>query len=106
MPPFTIGERILRNDQVFIVAAEIGTKKKRAAFRNGVQDILAQCLSYRVPRAFTFWPNASDSCLQLAEYRAWTIQRKYEQSDSRSYGLIDEKIRSEYDLFFAGKCIT
>jgi len=45
---------------------------------------------------------AADPCLQIADYCAWAIQRKWERQDLRSYDLIRAKIRSEYDLWAKG----
>src|SRR5882757_882202 len=84
-------------DRLFAVAAEIGTKKSRAAFRQSVSDVLSQCVSYKVPRVLAFWPDVSDPCLQVADYCTWAISRKWERADLRSYALISHKVRSEYD---------
>lgn len=89
-------------DSLFVVASEIGTKKSRATFRAAVNNVLARCLSYKVPRVLAFWPNTSDPCLQVADYCTWAISRKYERNDVRSYALIEDKIRTEYDLFSTG----
>lgn len=90
-------------DSLFVVASEIGTKKSRATFRAAVNDVLSQCISYRVPRVLAFWPNFSDPCLQVADYCTWAISRKYERNDVRSYDLIRNKIRSEFDIFEKGR---
>lgn len=89
-------------DSLFVVAAEIGTKKSRSVFRDAVNDVLAQCISYRVPRVLAFWPNASDPCLQVADYCTWAVSRKYERDDMRSYDLISKKIVSDFDIFQKG----
>ena len=35
-----------------------------------------------------FAPTMSDPCLQVADYLAWAVQRKYELGDERSYDLV------------------
>jgi hypothetical protein len=53
-----------------------------------------------------FMPCHADPCLQVADYCAWAIQRKWEskgKSDVRSYDIIKGKITYEYDLFESGK---
>lgn len=89
-------------DSLFVAAAEIGTKKDRAIFRTAVNDVLSQCVNYRVPRVLAFWPNSSEPCLQVADYCTWAISRKYERNDLRSYGLIAGKIRGDFDIFRSG----
>jgi len=37
------------------------------------------------------------------DYCTWAIQRKWERNDSRSYGLIKQRITYEYDLWAHGR---
>ena len=46
---------------------------------------------------YEFAPAKSHLLLQAADYCSWAIQRKWARNDSRSYDLIKDKIRSEYD---------
>lgn len=50
-----------------------------------------------------FCPANADPCLQVADYCAWAIQRKYEKGDDRSYVLIKDRISYEYELWAHGK---
>lgn len=89
------------DDRMFVVASSLGTKKKRATFHTAVDDVVDQvspCASHRV----AFWPAASDPCLQVVDYCVWAIQRKWEREDTRSYDLIKEKVRSEFDVWAIG----
>ena len=90
-----------RGDELFVVAATIGSKKKTESFHAGVDDVMEQ-----VSRTFKFttaqWPANSDAGLQVADYCCWAIQRKWEGGDSRSYALITDKIASEFDIFKSG----
>lgn len=84
--------------QIMVVSAAIGTKKKGQAFHGGIEEVMQQLTpkhDYRV----AFWPASSHPCLQLADYCAWAIQRKWEGGDSRSHVLIAPKIASEFDVF-------
>jgi len=51
-----------------------------------------------------FMPCAADPCLQVADYCAWAVQRKWESGgqDIRSYDLIKDRITYEYDLWGKG----
>ena len=40
--------------------------------------------------------------LQLADYCAWAMHRKWERADTRPYALIQGKIVTEYDVFSEG----
>lgn len=88
-------------DRLFVAAASLGTKAERAAFHQAIDDVVRQispCRSHRV----AFWPAASDPCLQIVDYCTWAIQRKWERSDSRSYDLIKDKVRSEFPAWQEG----
>ncbi|BCJ59779.1 DUF3800 domain-containing protein [Micromonospora endophytica] len=91
------------NDEALIVAAELGTKKTRKAFRGAIDAVLTQCISYRVKRSLAFWPCASDFALQAADYCTWAVTRKRERGDHTYFDMIQSKIRYEYDLWAAGK---
>ena len=90
-----------KSDDLMVVAASIGTKRKEKDFRYSIQDVMKQTSPTRSIRV-SMWPAAIDPCLQVADYCCWAIQRKWEASDCRSYNLIKDKIRSEYDLFARG----
>ncbi|HEY8358667.1 MAG TPA: DUF3800 domain-containing protein [Ramlibacter sp.] len=92
---------IEKDDELLITAATIGTKAAQKAFTKSVNDVVQQ----HVPRhqwATSFWPSASDPCLQVADYCTWAIQRKWERDDSRSYALIADRITRERDLWQHG----
>ncbi len=96
-------EIVKPRDQLLVIAASIGTKKRQKGIRLGIADVVNQ--SAPVSRwEVAFWPSNSDPCLQIADYCTWAIQRKWEKNDIRSYGLIKDKIATEYDIFrFGGK---
>ncbi len=88
-------------NELLVVAAQIGTKKRRRAIRLAIADVVDQTTRCRWEVAF--WPAASDPCLQVADYCCWAIQRKHEKSDTRSYDLISDKIKSEFRPFEVGR---
>jgi hypothetical protein len=92
-----------QNDEVLIVAAELGTKRKRNAFRTAIEDVMTQCMHYRVKRTLAFWRDESDFALQAVDYLTWAVTRFYERGDSRSYDLVKHKVNTAFDLFSSGK---
>ena len=90
-----------KSDDLVVIAASIGTKRKEKNFRYSIQDVMEQTSPTRSMRV-NMWPAAIDPCLQVADYCCWAIQRKWESGDCRSYDLIKNKIWSEYDLFARG----
>ncbi len=97
-----IAPRILGlGDELLVVAASIGTKKRRRAIKAGIQDVVDQhspTESWQV----AFWPSKSDPCLQIADYCTWAIQRKWEMNDTRSYDLIKARVATEFHAFDSG----
>ena len=54
--------------------------------------------------SFTIHHHSSSShvLLQVADYCAWAIYRKWQNQDARSYVHIQGRIRNEYDIFQNG----
>lgn len=90
------------NDEVFLVAASIGTKSRKTAAYKALRDVIAQ-VSQEQKYEVAFWPASTDPCLQVADYCCWAIQRKWESNDSRSHVLIADKIKTEFDAFAGSK---
>lgn len=88
-------------DEVVITAASIGTKKEKLSFTSGLSDVMSKTIDHQ-KWDVDFRPCSSDPCLQIADYCAWAIQRKWERNDTRSYDLISEKISREFDLWAHG----
>lgn len=97
-----IAPRLLNGKtEMLITAAAIGTKRERAYFNAAINDV-AQQTSRDKQFATAFPPSSAEPCLQVADYCAWAIRRKWEMQDLRSYRLISDKIVREYDLWKRG----
>jgi hypothetical protein len=90
-----------QDDELLVIAASLGTKRRQIAFRGAVRDVVLQ-VAQATHIQTAFWPAAIDPCLQVADYCCWAIQRKWERGDNRSHVLIAEKIASELDIFRFG----
>lgn len=88
-------------DDLFVVAASVGTKKKREAFYEGVRNVMEQVAGDRTIRT-ACWPAAIDPCLQVADYCSWAIQRQLESEDDRSFVLIKPYVKTMFELFKSG----
>lgn len=86
-------------DELMVVAAALGTRKMRAAFRSGVESVVTQCLDFRVPRQIGFWPVESEPCLQVADYAVWAVTRAWEKGDDRALKQLGRKVRTQWDYF-------
>ena len=85
-------------DEIHIVAADTNASDLRSEFHDTVKA-LASADAPAVALRSTMWPAATSPMLQIADYCAWAIQRKWERSDTRSYHLIQNRIASELDAF-------
>jgi len=89
-------------DELFVIAAALETKRKRGIFHAAVRDVVSQ-VAPSAPFNTAFWPAAGESCLQVADYCCWAIQRKWEGGDASWHAKIASKIKTEYDLWNPGR---
>ena len=89
------------DDELLVIAASLGTQRELESFQRGVRDVMER-VSPSIATTTAQWPANADTGLQIADYCAWAIQRKWESGDARSYDLIRDKIRSEFDAFGTG----
>ena len=89
------------SSETLMTTACLGHKKERNAFQDAVSDVMRQTNNSTAWRA-DFLPCQADPCLQVADYCAWAIQRKWERGDLRSYDIIKERITYEFDLWRTG----
>lgn len=95
-----IPPRIPPGHDLLVTAASLGTRKEKLSFTNAIADVMTQTSRAKWKADFT--PAASDPCLQVADYCAWAIQRKWESNDDRSFNLIKSRLTYQYDLFAKG----
>lgn len=81
-------------DQLLVVGASIGTRRRRAAFRDAIARAVAEHSG--VECRVASWEAASDPCLQLADYCSWAVQRWWEGGDPRARTAIADRIAGEY----------
>lgn len=97
-----LASRIVRpNDEMFVVGASLGTKKKRVLMHNAVRDVVRQ-VAPTVHYRTASWSADSEPCLQVADYCCWALSRKWERNNTSDYDLIASKVASEYDLWRTG----
>lgn len=99
-------QKVIANDsELIITTASVATKRGQKLFTAAVQDVLQQTVNLPANKWVTDFTQAmADPCLQVADYCAWALQRKWESNskDLRSYDLIRDRIVYEYDLWKRG----
>ncbi|HET6765090.1 MAG TPA: DUF3800 domain-containing protein [Longimicrobiaceae bacterium] len=88
-------------DELLVVGASLGTRKKRNAMHTAVHEVVQQVTPTATFRVAA-WAAHSDPCLQVADYCCWALSRKWERGDTRSYDLISRKIATEFEVFARG----
>lgn len=96
-----IAKYVPDNAQLTVTAASVGARKERMAFSAALDDVMQQTVP-KASWAIDFRPCIADPCLQVADYCAWAIQRKWEKNDIRSYEAIAPRISYEYELWKHG----
>ncbi len=90
------------NDSLLVVASSLMINRKKKAVKEAVESVVTQVaptLNYES----AFLPALCDPCLQVADYCTWALQRKYERfEDTRSYDLIRDLVKSEWEPFRLG----
>ncbi len=90
-------------EEVIAVTDNIPVKKKAQAIEKAVKTVLAAMLPADVKYRVLHHASKSSFGLQVADYCNWAIYRKWERGDTRSYELIQTRVRSEFDIFQTGR---
>jgi len=56
----------------------------------------------KIPYSINHHSSSAHTLLQVADYCAWAIHRKWQSGDSRSYNLIRSHIKNEFDIYKSG----
>lgn len=99
-----IARHIPADSELLVTAASIGVKKEREVFTGCLSDVMQQTVK-SAKWAVDFRPSMADPYLQVADYCAWAIQRRWEKNDTRSYDLIQDRITYQYDLWAHGNTL-
>jgi hypothetical protein len=86
---------------MFMFAAALETKKGKAAFQNAFHQVVEQTAIHS-NFVLDFQFSVADPCLQIADYFAWAVQRRWESNKIDFYRHVKPFIRSEFDLWRRG----
>lgn len=96
-----IAPHLAADDRLVVTAASIGAKKERTTYTNALRDVVQQSAP-AIPWVVDFRPALADPMLQVADYCAWAVQRRWERGDHRSLALIQDKMTYHYKLWQRG----
>jgi hypothetical protein len=87
-------------DELLVVAAALGDKRKRKLFHAAVDDVGQQVAALAdVSVRAVSWPSSTDPNLWVADYASWAVQRKWEMGDATVAARLAPLIRSEFPAF-------
>lgn len=89
-------------DKVLVFTDTIPINRKRNAIEKAIKQTLALKLPDNVTYEIFHHVSKSNYDLQIVDYCNWAIYRKWESKDERSYQVIRNVIRSEFDIFRTG----
>lgn len=96
-----IAPHVPKQAELLVTTASLGTRKERLTFTSSLSDVMNQTVR-DAKWAVDFRPSQTDPCLQVADYCAWAIQRKWERDDRRTYDRLQDRVTYEYDLWRRG----
>lgn len=86
--------------RIVVVLSSIFTTEQRRAIEGTLKTYLSNFTS--IPFTIFFKSNKADINCQLADYCGWAVFIKWERNENRSYVLIANRLRTEFDIFRLG----
>ena len=90
-------------EEIVVFTDEIPVNKKRGLVEGTIKSELKQRtkdgMNYRVLHHCS----KSNLGIQIADYCNWAIYRKWSRGDLRSYDLIEDSVKSEFEVFRNGE---
>lgn len=99
MLKYLVGRRTF--DRVHIIVDTVPDKQQQTALKQTLKQRAEEALG-AIPFTIDHHNSAAHALLQVADYCAWAVMRKWQSGDVRSYGLIRNKMRNEFDLYERG----
>lgn len=90
-------------DKIVVVLGSLFTRDKQSLILKTLKKYLKE--NFSLPFEIYFHCSQADLNCQLADYVGWAIAIKYERNEKRSYQLIQEKVKSEYEIFKRGSTV-
>ncbi len=92
-----------QTDQVLIFTDELPVKAKREAVKKAIHAACRSELESRIRFGCYHHPSTSNKWIQVADYCCWSVQRKWERNDSRTYSRLRTRmIRDELNVTARG----
>lgn len=90
-------------DRLHIIVDTPPDKAQQAALKKSLKARADEIIASRkIPYTIDHHKSGCHALLQVADYCAWAIMKKWQSGDMRSYNLISGRIRNEFDIYVNG----
>lgn len=86
--------------EAIIITDKIPLQKKRHAIIKTIKTNLHTMLPSKAKYVIYHHDSKSSGGLQITDFCNWAVYRKWSRDDMRSYNIIKEAVKIEYDIFF------
>lgn len=90
-------------NKIVVVLGSLFTRDKQSLILKTLKKYLKE--NFILPFEIYFHCSQADINCQFADYLGWAIAIKWERDEKRSYGLIKDKVKSEYEIFKKGETV-
>ena len=98
---YLVGHRNI--DRACIVVDTVPDQSQQVTLKATLKARAEAVMNARaIPFSIDHHTSHAHTLLQVADYCAWAIYRKWANNDMRSYALIQARIRNEFDIFERG----
>jgi len=87
-------------DKIVVVLGAVFTKDKQSFILKTLKKYLKE--NFSIPFEIYFHRSQADLNCQIADYFGWAIYVKWERSEGRPYNLIQDKVKSKFEIFKRG----
>lgn len=102
---FVLRGRRDSSSKVMVYTDKLPVKKHRESVEKTIKAVCRYELPSGVPFCIYHHPSMSNTWLQIADYCAWALARKWEIKDERTYSTLKENLeREELDALRGGDC--
>lgn len=90
-------------DSLHMIVDTVPAKKQHQALKGSLTDKALEALGpHGFPYTIHHHSSGSHALLQVSDYCAWAIQRKWSMGCEFGYSKIKSKIRNEFDIYASG----
>lgn len=99
------GHTLSDYSEVLVFIASLHTGKQKVAMEKAVKKTLSRMLPSNAKYRLISHSAKANMDIQIADYCAWALFKKWTDNERRPYSIIKPAIVSEFDIFQRGKTL-